>query len=58
MSEVLPFQNNCTLPSRILSWIQNIEPKSTPLPAVILQECLIFYIKKQVHDEQLFTALG
>ncbi|KAK4390603.1 Gamma-tubulin complex component 5 [Sesamum angolense] len=47
MSEVLPFQNNCTLPSRILSWIQNVEPKSTPPPAVILQECLIFYIKKQ-----------
>ncbi|KAL0288374.1 UNVERIFIED_CONTAM: Gamma-tubulin complex component 5 [Sesamum angustifolium] len=47
MSEVLPFQNNCTLPSRILSWMQNVEPKSTPPPAVILQECLIFYIKKQ-----------
>ncbi|KAL0438658.1 UNVERIFIED_CONTAM: hypothetical protein Slati_2348800 [Sesamum latifolium] len=47
MSEVLPFQNNCTLPSRTLSWIQNVEPKSTPPPAVILQECLIFYIKKQ-----------
>ncbi|KAL3840367.1 hypothetical protein ACJIZ3_024958 [Penstemon smallii] len=47
MSEVLPFQNNSTLPSRVLCWIQNDEPKSTPLPAVILQECLIFYIKKQ-----------
>ncbi|KAL6493214.1 hypothetical protein OROGR_032973 [Orobanche gracilis] len=47
ISEVLPFQNNCTLPSRILSWIQNVEPKSTPLPAVILQECLILYINKQ-----------
>ncbi|XP_057793922.1 uncharacterized protein LOC131010425 [Salvia miltiorrhiza] len=47
MSEVLPFQNNCTLPSRILTWIKNIEPKTTPLPAVIIQECLIFYIKKQ-----------
>ncbi|XP_011083798.1 uncharacterized protein LOC105166222 isoform X2 [Sesamum indicum] len=47
MSEVLPFQINCTLSSKILSWIQNVEPKSTPPPAVILQECLIFYIKKQ-----------
>ncbi|KAL6548858.1 hypothetical protein OROHE_008703 [Orobanche hederae] len=47
ISEVLPFQNNCTLPSRILSWILNVEPKSTPLPAAILQECLILYIKKQ-----------
>lgn len=48
MSEVLPFQNNCTLQSRILTQIQNIEPRTTPLPAVIIQECLIFYIKKQV----------
>lgn len=51
MSEVLPFQNNCTLPSRILGWMQNMESKTTPLPAVIIQECLVFYIKKQVHDE-------
>ncbi|XP_051123651.1 uncharacterized protein LOC127246371 isoform X2 [Andrographis paniculata] len=47
MSEVLPFQNNSTLSSRILGWIQNVEPKTTPLPAVILQKCLIFYVKKQ-----------
>ncbi|CAA0806250.1 Spc97 / Spc98 family of spindle pole body (SBP) component [Striga hermonthica] len=47
ISEVLPFQNNCTLPSRTLGWIQNVEPKGTPLPSAILQECLITYIKKQ-----------
>ncbi|KAK6160746.1 hypothetical protein DH2020_004127 [Rehmannia glutinosa] len=70
ISEVLPFQNNCTLPSKILSWIQNVEPKSTPLPAAILQECLIFYIKKQadyigrtmlsklLHDWRLLDELG
>ncbi|KAL2538053.1 Spc97/Spc98 family of spindle pole body (SBP) component [Forsythia ovata] len=70
MSEVLPFQNNSTLPSRILSWIHSTEPKSTPLPAVILQECLISYIKKQtdhigknmlsklLHDWRLLVELG
>lgn len=50
ISEVLPFQNNCTPPSRTLTWINNTEPKTTPLPMVIIQECLISYIKKQVHD--------
>lgn len=70
MSEALPFQNNCTLPSRILGWIQNMETKTTPLPAVIIQECLIFYIKKQadyvgrtmlsklLHDWRLLDELG
>ncbi|CAK9165066.1 unnamed protein product [Ilex paraguariensis] len=48
MSEFLPFQKNSTLPSRILSWIQSVELKATLLPVVILQECLIVYIKKQV----------
>ncbi|CDP22210.1 unnamed protein product, partial [Coffea canephora] len=47
MSEFLPFEKNSTLPSRILSWMQSAEPKVTPLPVVILQECLIAYIKKQ-----------
>ncbi|XP_047321455.1 gamma-tubulin complex component 5-like [Impatiens glandulifera] len=48
MSEVLPFQKNSTLPSKILGWIQKVEPKTTPLPVVIIQECLIVNIKKQV----------
>ncbi|KAA8519662.1 hypothetical protein F0562_013893 [Nyssa sinensis] len=48
MSELLPFQKNSTLPSRVLRWIQSVEPKATPLPVVILQECLLVYIKKQV----------
>ncbi|XP_042046707.1 gamma-tubulin complex component 5-like isoform X1 [Salvia splendens] len=47
ISEVLPFQNNCTLPSRTLTWINITEHKTTPLPVVIIQECLISYIKKQ-----------
>lgn len=48
VSEVLPFQRNSTLLSRVLNWIQSAELKATPLPLVIMQECLIVYIKKQV----------
>ncbi|GFY96777.1 Spc97 / Spc98 family of spindle pole body (SBP) component [Actinidia rufa] len=48
MSEFLPFQKNSSLPSRVLSWILSVEPKATPLPVVVLQECLVMYIKKQV----------
>ncbi|KAM5564734.1 gamma-tubulin complex component 5 [Rosa sericea] len=48
MSELLPFQKNSTLPSRVLTWIQYFEPRSTPLPVVIVQECLTAYIQKQV----------
>ncbi|GAV69020.1 Spc97_Spc98 domain-containing protein [Cephalotus follicularis] len=47
MSELLPFQKNSTLSSRVLSWIQNFEPRAT-LPVVFVQECLTVYIKKQV----------
>lgn len=48
MPELLPFQKNSTLASRVLCWIQNVEPRTTPLPVVIMQECLTVYIKKQV----------
>ncbi|WRX12310.1 Gamma tubulin complex component [Theobroma cacao] len=48
MSELLPFQKNSTLLSRVLSWIQTFQPRTTPLPMVIMQECLTVYIKKQV----------
>ncbi|KAI8523282.1 hypothetical protein RHMOL_Rhmol13G0061200 [Rhododendron molle] len=48
ISKFLPFQKNSSLPSRVLNWIQRVEPKATPLPVVILQECLVSYIKKQV----------
>ncbi|PWA74447.1 spc97 / Spc98 family of spindle pole body (SBP) component [Artemisia annua] len=58
-SELLPFQKNSTLVSKVLSWIQIVEPKSTPLPVVILQECLSFYIKKQVDHigDQILSKL-
>uniref|UniRef100_A0A7N0V8N9 Gamma-tubulin complex component n=1 Tax=Kalanchoe fedtschenkoi TaxID=63787 RepID=A0A7N0V8N9_KALFE len=48
MSNFLPFQKNSTLPSRVLRWIQSFEPKFTPLPIVVVQECLIVIMKKQV----------
>lgn len=48
MSELLPFQKNSSLSSKVLDWIKDGEPKATPLPFVIMQECLIVYIKKQV----------
>ncbi|XP_060199508.1 uncharacterized protein LOC132627910 isoform X2 [Lycium barbarum] len=47
VSEVFPFQENSTLPSRTLNWIGRVDPRNTPLPTVILQECLIIFIKKQ-----------
>ncbi|XP_010940138.3 uncharacterized protein [Elaeis guineensis] len=48
VSELLPFQKNSTLASRVLKWIQSTKLKDTPQPAVIIQECLAVYIKKQV----------
>ncbi|KAJ8538040.1 hypothetical protein K7X08_014580 [Anisodus acutangulus] len=45
--QVFPFQENSTLPSRTLNWIGRVDPRNTPLPTVILQECLIVFIKKQ-----------
>ncbi|XWS08188.1 hypothetical protein CRYUN_Cryun41cG0058300 [Craigia yunnanensis] len=48
MSKLLPFQKNSTLSSRVLSWIQTVQPRTTPLPMVIMQECLTVYVKKQV----------
>ncbi|KAK2992321.1 hypothetical protein RJ640_020314, partial [Escallonia rubra] len=37
MSEVLPFQNNSTLPSRVLSWIESVEPNCTPHPLLLYE---------------------
>lgn len=53
MSELLPFQKNSSLSSKVLDWIKDVEPKATPLPFVIMQECLIVYIKKQVDTSKL-----
>ncbi|PPR89839.1 hypothetical protein GOBAR_AA30844 [Gossypium barbadense] len=47
MSKLLPFQKNSTLSSSVLSWIQTVQPRISPLPTVIMQECLTVYIKKQ-----------
>ncbi|MED6222329.1 hypothetical protein PIB30_063301 [Stylosanthes scabra] len=48
VSELLPFQRNSTLPSRVLHWMQNVDLRMTPLPLVIMQYCLTVYIQKQV----------
>ncbi|KAG1366262.1 Gamma-tubulin complex component [Cocos nucifera] len=40
VSELLPFQKNSTLASRVLKWIRSTKLKDTPQPAVIIQECL------------------
>ncbi|XP_004501597.1 uncharacterized protein [Cicer arietinum] len=48
VSELLPFQRNSTLPSRVLHWMQNVDLRTTPLPLVIMQYCLTTYIQKQV----------
>ncbi|XLR28155.1 hypothetical protein S83_056055 [Arachis hypogaea] len=48
VSELLPFQRNSTLPSRVLHWMQNVDLRTTPLPLVIMQYCLSMYIQKQV----------
>ncbi|GAA0157206.1 non-motor microtubule binding protein [Lithospermum erythrorhizon] len=47
MSELLPFQKNSTVPSRVLSWLQSAELRDTAHPKVVLQECLLVYLKKQ-----------
>ncbi|KAJ1397426.1 Gamma-tubulin complex component protein [Sesbania bispinosa] len=48
VSELLPFQRNSTLPSRVLRWMQNVDLRTTPLPLVIMQYCLTVYTQKQV----------
>ncbi|MQM03564.1 hypothetical protein Taro_036354 [Colocasia esculenta] len=48
LSDLLPFQDDSTLASRILDWIQGANLKTKPLPAVIIQNCLHVYINKQV----------
>ncbi|KAK1267948.1 hypothetical protein QJS04_geneDACA006532 [Acorus gramineus] len=48
ISEFLPFQGNSTLASRVLKLIQNTKLKTTPFPVVVIQECLVVYIKQQV----------
>ncbi|XP_019058317.1 PREDICTED: gamma-tubulin complex component 5-like isoform X2 [Tarenaya hassleriana] len=48
ISELLPFQKDSTLPSRVLCWMLKLEPRDTPLPVVIMQECLTIYIRRQV----------
>ncbi|KAH1244403.1 Gamma-tubulin complex component 5 [Glycine max] len=48
VSELLPFQRNSSLISRVLRWMQNVDLRITPLPLVIMQYCLTVYIQKQL----------
>lgn len=48
MSDLLPFQKNSTLASKVLNWTESIKLKDTPQPAVIIKECLAVYVKRQV----------
>ncbi|XP_022975992.1 gamma-tubulin complex component 5-like [Cucurbita maxima] len=48
ISDLLPFQKNSTLPSRVLSWMSNIVPRTMPLMMVIMEECLVVYLRQQV----------
>nr|CAD1841758.1 unnamed protein product [Ananas comosus var. bracteatus] len=50
LSEILPSQKDSTLASKVLNFIQSIKLKDPPEPAVIIQECLSLYIRKQVVD--------
>ena len=44
VSELLPSQRSSSSASRILDWLQNIKLKATPLPMVMVWECLISFI--------------
>ncbi|KAG2252634.1 hypothetical protein Bca52824_082770 [Brassica carinata] len=47
MSELLPYQKNSTLLSRVLCRMLKAESMDTPLPVVIMQECFTIYIRTQ-----------
>ncbi|KAF3521453.1 hypothetical protein F2Q69_00049861 [Brassica cretica] len=47
MSELLPYQKNITLLSRVLCRMLKAESMDTPLPVVIMQECFTIYIRTQ-----------
>ncbi|KAK3025229.1 hypothetical protein RJ639_044577, partial [Escallonia herrerae] len=56
MSEVLPFQNNSTLPSRVLSWMESVEPNCTPHPLVDTIGGRI--LSKLLYEWRLMDELG
>ncbi|XP_057863216.2 uncharacterized protein LOC131071418 [Cryptomeria japonica] len=59
VSELLPFQQNSRLASRVLDWLQHVKLKATPQPTVLVQECLITFLKKQVDcvGQQILSKL-
>ncbi|KAH9301392.1 hypothetical protein KI387_012975, partial [Taxus chinensis] len=59
VSELLPSHKNGRLASRVLDWLQYVKLKATPQPVVVVQECLITFIKKQVDcvGQQILSKL-
>ena len=59
VSELFPSQRSSSSASRILDWLQNIKLKATPLPVVLVQECLISFIQQQVDNvgQQILSKL-
>ncbi|KAL5189677.1 Gamma-tubulin complex component 5 [Glycine soja] len=58
VSELLPFQRNSSLISRVLHWMQNVDLRTTPLPLVIMQYCLTVYIQKQRTGVDILSCAG
>ncbi|CAN6931468.1 unnamed protein product [Brassica oleracea] len=56
MSELLPYQKNSTLLSRVLCRMLKAESMDTPLPVVIMQECFTIYIRTQEAGMVYHTA--
>ena len=53
MSEIIPFQEDSSIASRILLWFQNVDLKDSPLPVVIIQSCLQVFMQRQVENSIL-----
>lgn len=55
---IAPHQQN-QVAAQMLDWLQRMNFKTTPSPAVLVQECLISYIDKRVHavSQQLLERL-
>ncbi|KAG0618391.1 hypothetical protein M758_4G060000 [Ceratodon purpureus] len=55
---IAPHQQN-QVAAQMLDWLQRMNFKTTPSPAVLVQECLVSYIDKRVHavSQQLLERL-
>lgn len=55
---IAPHQHN-QMAAQMLDWLQQVDFKTTPSPAVLVQECLILSIERRVHSigQQLLERL-